>query len=160
MFNDAMGITYESFMHEQDKIKRAARIANATKKKKQRMKFSQVKGYPNYPYYVKSDCILRKTTREVIPSHTVLKLVRTYDETTDRVVFHLEEVFCPSKVHKKVISSNSKSITPYLKQYCRTSARAPYKHLAVRKERYTKYDVAPSARSFYKRTAEVDWLAW
>lgn len=160
MFSDNTTITSEGSIHEQIKEKRARRIASTNKKRKQRMKFSQVKGYPKYPYYVKSECVQKQTALEVIPECIKQELVRVYDEAIGKFIFHIKDVYQPPRSRKRTLSFTHKEIAPYLKQYCRTNVRAEYKRLAVRKERYTKYEFAPSARSYYKRIAEVDWLAW
>lgn len=148
-------------MRESAKTKRARRIYFTQKKKEYRMRCAKDNIALFYPYYIKSECMLRECVKEFIPEHlSVQKRLLFNPETLEFSQIIVGEKLIPAHYKKRVLSQTYKAIKPYLKQYCRTACRAHYKHLAVRKERYAKYDYAPSSRANHKRVAEVDWLAW
>lgn len=151
----------EFVQHKNRKHHRAKRIASTQKTKARRMREAELLSYPSYPYYIKSECLIYRYRREFVPTHEEARTRLVFSPKTFE--FHEEVIgakVIPAHYRKRIVHSTVKKIKPYLKQYCRTSCRKEYKHLAVRKERYARYEYAPSARSSYKRVAEVDWLAW
>lgn len=144
-----------------NKHKRSLRRSDTARKKQERMYAADHSGYMQMPYYVKREVYTHKYECIFIPERTVEHKRFIINASTgayeikiigvETVPAHWSRCHRGCKIHE---------IEPYLKQYDRTTARATYKHLAVRKERHADYDEAPSAHSYYKRVAEVDWLAW
>lgn len=145
---------------QEPKIRRATRIMNNKRKKAQRIALAQRDIY-TYPYYLKTECSSPRYIEEFVEEHSEQRTRLVFNSETrpfSRIV--TENVIVPAHYRKRVISRDIVQIKPYLKQYCTTAFRSRYKHLAVRKERHASYDRAPAEKGYYRRVAEVNWLAW
>lgn len=145
---------------QKPKVRRAIRIMNNKLKKDQRTTLAQRDIY-TYPYYLKTECSIPRYAEEFVAEHSEQRTRLVFNSETglfSRIV--TENVIVPAHYRKRVISRDTVQIKPYLKQYCTTAFRSRYKHLAVRKERHASYDRAPAEKGYYRRVAEVNWLAW
>ena len=144
-----------------NKHKRSLRRNDTARKKQERMYAADHSGYMQMSYYVKREVYTHKYERIFVPERTVEHKRFVINASTGAYEIKIVGVeTIPAHWGRRPRVCQIHEIEPYLKQYSRTTARAVYKHLAVRKERHASYDEAPAKRSHYKRTAEVDWLAW
>ena len=144
-----------------NKHKRSLRRSDTARKKQERMHDADHSGYMQTPYYVKREIRISHCEPVFFPERAIPRMHIVRNAETGEPELQTDKIIIvPAYWGKRCKSSEIIIIKPYLKQYSRTSARATYKHLAVRKERHADYDEAPSTHSYYKRVAEVDWLAW